>query len=221
MNFPNALRLAGKVSPKLTATASLIFNPNSYLASTGWLRSYKLGRPSDDFGEPVPWMNYTVVNLLSERLNKTISVFEYGSGYSTIFYSNKARKVVSVEYDKNWESRVREDTKNLDNTRIIFRPLDKKPLYCETILEESQKDNFDVIVIDGRDRVNCLMHSISIAKEDTVILFDDTHRSRYANAFQIAKENSFKALRLSGLKPNGARMVETTIFYKHKNVLDL
>jgi protein-L-isoaspartate O-methyltransferase len=45
--------------------------------------------------------------VLERRLNKTLSVFEYGSGYSTLFYARCARSVISVEYDQAWYSEHR------------------------------------------------------------------------------------------------------------------
>jgi hypothetical protein len=80
----------------------LIRNPNSYLHLTGWMQSQKERRPIDQNGNPIPWMNFPVVRILEERLTKDLNLFEFGSGYSTLFYAKKVRAVTSVEYDEKW-----------------------------------------------------------------------------------------------------------------------
>ena len=57
----------------------------SFLNSTGLARSFRENRPVDKNGEPLPWLNYSLIRLLDERLNKSLRVFEYGSGFSTLY----------------------------------------------------------------------------------------------------------------------------------------
>jgi protein-L-isoaspartate O-methyltransferase len=57
-------------------------------------------------------MNYSVVEFLRQRLTKNMLLFEYGSGYSTLFFSKLVKKVVSVEYDKDWYERMSKEGLN-------------------------------------------------------------------------------------------------------------
>lgn len=60
------------------------------------------GRPVDSVANAIPWMNYNAIEFLDERLNKNLTLFEFGSGYSTYFYASRVKAVVSVEYDDRW-----------------------------------------------------------------------------------------------------------------------
>jgi 16S rRNA A1518/A1519 N6-dimethyltransferase RsmA/KsgA/DIM1 with predicted DNA glycosylase/AP lyase activity len=47
-------------------------------------------------------MNYNVIALLDDRLDSDMRVFEYGSGFSTLYFAERVSSVVSVEYDQQW-----------------------------------------------------------------------------------------------------------------------
>ncbi len=79
----------------------LVLNKESYLHSTGWVQNLRKSHPCSKTGLDIPWMNYPVINFMENRLQKDFSLFEFGSGYSTYFYSRLFKKVHSVEYDKD------------------------------------------------------------------------------------------------------------------------
>lgn len=195
----------------------LIRNPNSYLHLTGWMQSQKERRPIDQNGNPIPWMNFPVVRMLEERLTKDLNLFEFGSGYSTLFYADKVRAVTSVEYDEKWLHIIK--SKVPENVKIIFTREDVDANYCRAIL--AAKDQYDVVIVDGRDRVNCIKQSMSALSAKGVILLDDSQRERYQEGIDFAKSRGFKALNLEGLKAMGTEVDRTTIFYRVGNCFDL
>lgn len=203
------------ISLRLLAYKNLIQFEGSYLHQAGWLRSLKEGRPCDARGNPIPWMNYSIVSLLESRLNASLTIFEYGSGYSTLFYAAHTGKVVSIEYDETWHKII--STHAPENTTIRLISKDVDGSYCRSILSEDK--NFDIVVVDGRDRVNCIKQSLSRLTSRGVIILDDSSRPKYAEAFEVVKDQGFRCLRLSGLKPSGRSMHESTIFYKDSNCL--
>jgi hypothetical protein len=54
---------------------NLIIDKNSYLILTGWYESLKRGYPCNIDGAELPWMNYSIISFLEQRLNKNLSVF--------------------------------------------------------------------------------------------------------------------------------------------------
>jgi len=84
----------------------------SYLQPNGWFADY----PSDESGI-TPWMTFPAIEFLKDILSKENKVFEYGSGYSTIFFNNLAGEVVSVEHDHEWVDEVK---KHLPNANILL-----------------------------------------------------------------------------------------------------
>ena len=195
----------------------LIFLDDSYLQVVGFSTSLKQKKPCDKNGNPVPWMNYNVISFLKGRLNKDLSLFEFGSGYSTIFYSNLVSKVVSVEYDKNWLNKIQDMVP--PNAELVFKSLDYDGEYCQSIL--STNSNFDVVVVDGRDRVRCAKHAVNALSDRGVIIFDDSQRGTYEEGLEYLAEKGFRRLDFEGLKPNNYGFDRTSIFYKDNNCLNI
>ena len=185
--------------------------------STGWIDSLRKGYPCDGNGDEIPWMNYAVISILKERLNKTLTLFEYGSGYSTMFYSKLVGQVVSIEYDKAWYDLIEKKVPN--NVSLIHKCNDENGFYCRSISEFNQ--NFDVVIVDGRDRVNCVKQAINKLSDSGVILLDDSSRERYFEAIEFAKEKGFRSLNLEGIKPTGSFVDRTTILYRDNNCLSI
>src|SRR5438552_18312777 len=63
------------------------------LATSGWIASLKRGFPSDEGGNPVPWISYPAISFLAPLVRATCSVFEFGTGYSTLSSSRHAEAV--------------------------------------------------------------------------------------------------------------------------------
>ena len=199
--------------PRLAAVRTVVLSTRSYLRTTGWMESMRRGFPCDPSGNPLPWMNYAAIALLNERLRSDMSVFEYGSGDSTLYFAPRVRTVTSVEHSAEWRDSLMGELP--ENATVMFRELDSDGAYCRAIHDEN--DPYDVVVVDGRDRVNSLEQSIDRLSPGGVILLDDSNRPRYAAAYDHARDAGFRALRLQGLKPRGKVMDESTLFYRDGN----
>lgn len=201
----------------IVAINRLVIRQDSFLHSIGWIESIKRGYPCRDDGTEVPWMNYSIVNLLKERLGQDHYLFEFGSGYSTLFYSNLVKQVISIEYDQQWFKLMQ--AKVPGNVSLVFKDKDVDAHYCRAITEHEQL--FDVVIVDGRDRVNCLKQAIARLSDSGVIILDDSARPRYQEALAHGKSLGFRTLSIDGIRPSGASIYQTTIFYRDGNCLDI
>ncbi|HFE37786.1 MAG TPA: hypothetical protein ENK06_05120, partial [Gammaproteobacteria bacterium] len=136
----------------------LLFYPDSYLHRVGFFYSVGQHKPLNLKREPVPWMNYNAISFLETRLSKSIKIFEYGSGYSTVFYADRASQVTSLEYNKEWLNKIQEMLSGRDNVRLLYKPLEYDGEYCKAIL--STREKFDLVIVDGRDRVRCIFNAV-------------------------------------------------------------
>jgi hypothetical protein len=98
---------------KLRKTISFVANPSKlhglgqlgsqgYLVQNGWFKSFKDKLPVDAEGKPLPWFTYPSILFLNERLTKTMNLFEYGTGNSTLYFASRVQQVISVEHDQRW-----------------------------------------------------------------------------------------------------------------------
>jgi len=162
-------------------------------------------------------MNYSISNLLSQRLNNQLALFEYGSGFSTQFYASLVKQVISIEYDEYWLNRLKQQLPQ--NAEIHHKNADIDGDYCRAITNFDQQ--FDIVIIDGRDRVNCIKQSIDKLSPTGVIILDDSERDRYKAAFAFMLEHGFKEITFSGLKPGSYTGGVTTVFYRSENCLHI
>ena len=92
----------------LKALSTLIAKPNrlkallsyghkGYLNSIGWFTAFDQKQAVDGEGKALPWVTYSFIDFIKERITKSQHIFEYGSGSSTIFYAERAGKVTSVD----------------------------------------------------------------------------------------------------------------------------
>lgn len=195
----------------------------NYLNKTGLMGSWILGNSYEDFfrdedGNVNPWWGKTIIDLVVKKLSKDMRVFEWGMGNSTLFWSQYVSEVVSIESDLYWYKKMLEIIPR--NVRAQYCELEYGGEYCQKIIDEQEK--FDIILIDGRDRVRCAINSLEKLKENGIIIWDNTDRDEYRDGYAYLKEQGFKKLELSSVI-YGAPGVEdyTSVFYREDNILEL
>ena len=186
-----------------------------HMRSSGWLRSISNKESIDQHGNPVPWLSYAAINLLSERVTPDLSVFEYGSGNSTLWWAAHAGAVVSCEHDENW---YRVMTERLPaKVRYLHRPLEEGN-YPTAIAEFG---SFDIVMIDGRERVHCTKVAVNHITPRGVVVFDNSDRERYAEAFSLLGRLGFRRLDLVSMGPISKKPISTSVFYRDGNCFGL
>lgn len=188
-----------------------------YLRECGWFESAYQGLPVDSKGEALPWFTYSAIDFLAPRITPDMVVFEYGSGNSTLWWSPRVKKVVSCEHKRVWYERL--INRKPDNVDVLHFELRPGGDYCRAV---AQFENaFHIVVIDGRDRVNCALNCLSALNPDGVVVWDDTHREKYTDGIRAFSKSGFKELEFTGLAPIGWRGSRTSIFYRKENCLGI
>ena len=142
-----------------------------------------------------------------------MNVFEYGSGASTVWWSDHAAKVVSCEHDNKWYQKLKPILAL--NVDYIYFDLIPGGNYSRAV--KQYYNEFDIIVIDGRDRVNCVKNSLTSLKQNGVIVWDDSDRMAYKEGYNYLLANGFKRLDFWGLGPIIALGWCTSVFYRSNN----
>jgi hypothetical protein len=192
-------------------------NADSYLSEIGWFNAFENKFPVDEHNNPIPWVTYSFIDFVQDRLKKEHTVFEFGSGNSTFFYAKYAKKVVSVEHDKEWFDKIVQSKPG--NSQMIFCELVYDGEYCRIPL--TLKEKFDIIIVDGRDRVNCCKQAIDAVSDAGIIVLDDSEREGYNEGMDFLKSKGYKQLSFSGISPGLFYRKATSIFYRPGNCLDI
>lgn len=187
---------------------------NTYLTDTGWFNSFGKRIPIDSKGQPIPWYSYPAIAFLEQRATDSLNVFEFGCGNSTQWWSKKAEKVVSCEHDQEWFDRIVDTLPENAECRHV-----PKESYAHFITEF--KEEFDVIVIDGIERVDCALNCLGALKKEGVVIWDNSDRIEYQQGYDYLLSQGFRQLDFSGLGPIVMISTKTTIFYRSGNCLGI
>ena len=190
---------------------------SGYLKDIGWFNAFSTRSSVDGNNNPIPWTTYPFIEFITLRLEKNQTVFEYGSGNSTLFYASRVKNVATVEHDKNWYEKMKAQIPT--NVHLIFKEEDTDGEYCRAITAENTK--YDIIIVDAVDRVNCVKFSHKFLNEKGIIILDDSDRKVYSEAITFLKGKDFKSLDFWGISPGYFNTKCTTIFYKDNNCLNI
>lgn len=131
----------------------------------GFLLSSKNNIPLNNKKEIIPRFTYPCYEYLNSIDWKSADVFEYGCGYSTIWWTSKEVNYAGVESNKDWYNKVKQKQTNI----VLKEHLND---YVNSIYEHNKK--FDVIVIDGDGRFDCVKPALDCVKDDGMIVLDNS-----------------------------------------------
>lgn len=182
-----------------------------------------------------PWLPFDLIAYLDALNLSGKRVFEYGSGGSTRYWLRRGMYCVSIEHDRTWYHQVSAYThteEQLDYRFIqpevaqteLFDPADPHlylsadPLFrgysfknYVTQIETFPDDYFDLILIDGRARPACLMHSVNKVALGGQILLDNADRDYYLAQTEPLLQH-FARHTFYGATPAAADFTTTAIF---------
>jgi hypothetical protein len=134
----------------------------------------------------LPWFAYAAIDFLNDFLQPHMTVCEYGSGGSTLFFARRVKSVFSIEDNPQWFNLVSDQlrAKSISNVTLRLCPFDfKHPAGFEhsQYLHAIPDESFDVIVVDGseewtRIRPICFEKAQARVKKDGIIVVDDSWR---------------------------------------------
>ena len=192
----------------------LAMYPKSALVQRGWFKSFRRGIPIDADGSALPWLPYSMIDFLASRLNKDLSLFEYGCGFSSIWYCSKVKRVVSVENNRGWASKVEKELP--PNGKIIFKE------NAEDFVRAIDKEGpVDVIVVDGLAREECYKHAPAFLTERGVIIADDSERDDFERGWKVLEKQGFRKITFTGITPSHFIESRTSVLYRQNNCLGI
>ena len=139
-----------------------------------------------------PWMKQHEIDLILSYIKskENVSMLEYGSGGSTPFFAGRVKSLVSVEHDLSWFTKVSDHLleKDVNNVSYYLKSADNNyASYLDTIDEVSK--HYDIVLIDGRQRVETARRVIPYLNKDAVVFIHDYYvRPQFSAVMKWYKE---------------------------------
>ena len=216
--FSEKIKVIGKLLREPKVLSALLSQRDfGYLLEIGWFNSFKSHKSVDKNGKPIPWFSYPFIDFLTPRLSKELTVFEFGSGNSTLFFAERVKKVISIEHNNEWYQIV--SKAKPDNVDLILTKSDSSENYLDYI--KTMNEVVDVIIVDGLHRIDCLKAAIEKLSGMVVIILDDSERDEYKAGIDFVLQSGFKSLQFWGISPGYLYRKSTTVFYGTLNCFNI
>ena len=181
---------------------------------SGWLR-YPAAwwRATRHITSERPWIVPSAIGWLRRRIRSDWTILELGAGRSTIWFANRAGRVVSFEDNEFWvgHTRGRLEQLELKNVELRQLPVDRFAAEADALPAAS----FDLVVMDFLEspevtRVDVLAPAMKSVRPGGFLLLDDSDRPGYAEAFRLLAGWRFR--KFVGVKDDWPEACETGIF---------
>jgi len=160
--------------------------------------------------KPIPWFTYPIINYLNSLNLKNKTIFEYGSGNSTIYWASRCKNLVTVEHDETWFAVVKEKIEKYNNSKLLFVSPASAEKYSSSILRFDTK--FDIIVVDGEFREKCTQRAIKKLKSGGMIILDNS--DWFPKIKYFLEKQGFNRIDFKGFAPINPYLSTTSIFFK-------
>jgi hypothetical protein len=210
---------------------------NALIKNPGITKWYSHWRSSLDgqhspLADELPWITYGAIDWLGSHLTKQMSIFEWGSGGSTVFFARRVKQVVTIEHDPLWYQEVANNLKRKGFTNVSLNLVEPVPsnhidIWHTTtdskymgysfehyikVIEMYSNEYFDMVVVDGRARPGCMKQAISKIKKGGCMILDNSDRAEYEMGRNLVCD--WKSIRFWGPVPYINYPSETQIWYK-------
>ena len=161
-------------------------------------------------GQPIPWFSYPAIDYLDTLDLSSASVFEFGSGGSTIYFENCCKQVVSIENNAAYLQTI----KKRSSGKTVFKVRETRTSFAEAILEEDTQ--YDVIIIDSIPdfRQACVRGSMDRVADGGIIILDDA--AMYPEAYNMLLDIDHSPIDFIGLAPLEDVVQTTSLFFNRR-----
>ena len=183
-----------------------------------------------------PWMTFAAAEFLSGWLRRDMSIFEWGSGGSTIFFANHAKHVTAIEHEEAWAGQVNAAIggRKIANAQVIHLPPEADGAAAAwdpadptvfasggelfrgqsfqryvTSIDQFPDTSFDLVVVDGRARPSCVKRGMPKVRPGGMLLLDNAERRHYQRARALLDLAQWELHDFSGPGPYCAQFWQT------------
>lgn len=176
----------------------------------------------------LPWITFEAIDFLKEIIKPDMKIFEFGSGGSTRFFTERVAEVHSVEHHEGWYRKVAGELHRHTHLDLRWIPGTEPKGVLEKQCEDESNDEldyssyasaiskfddayFDLILVDGKARNACIAASLPKLRPGGWLLVDNSNRKAYSKTLG----NLEASMVLQSFGPSlGSKKFTQTSFYK-------
>lgn len=125
----------------------------------------------------LPWISYSAIRDFKTflEINPDSRVLEYGSGMSTLWFARHVQNLFSAEDDINWYKMLEDkiSSRSLHSCHLEF--CHDKESFTNFMAEDEY--GFDLILIDGHYRSDCVKNAIKLLRPGGFLYLDNSDKN--------------------------------------------
>lgn len=164
--------------------ASALVLPNCHVSAEVTPAAAGMAQLRQEMANNRVWMSPQEQMLIGSYLTPNVTMLEWGSGFSTMWYSQFVANYYSIEHDASWYKKISSKIGSLPTVRSYVLKSVKREVYSNDGNYEQFKDyvhavddlgvkTFDVILVDGRARAACAAHALLYTTSETIVIIHD------------------------------------------------
>lgn len=161
-------------------------------------------------GDPIPWYTYPAIEYIRQLDLSDKTVLEFGSGYSTLFWASRCKKVYAIEDDAKWHSIIAPEAP----ANVEYLLLEDRDAYVNAARSIGE-EQFDVIIVDGSHRYQCAENSRPLLNPSGFMILDNSDWREETSRF--LRDSDLIEVDMSGFGPINP-YTWTTSFYLSREV---
>jgi len=121
----------------------------------------------------IPWISYDAIKFIEHEIkNRPCKVLEFGSGMSTVWFAKNSIEIYSVENNAYWYKEILNKLSKFKGNNIEYKLIESRDEYSKFAIDK--KNYFDVMLVDGPWRKECLENHLDSVKSTGIIYLDNT-----------------------------------------------
>jgi hypothetical protein len=176
-----------------------------------WLRS--MAQRSRRLAFPLPWVTFDATRAIEEHLPVHARVFEFGAGNSTVYWAGRGAQVWSVEGDREWFDLLQHhvNAKGLGSVKLQYAA---DPAAYTGAISGLGVESFDMVVVDGAFRRDCVLAAISHVKPGGMLVVDNTDWHWFREDPIKGVPDDWRREIFPGFAPMIGHRSETTVYFR-------
>jgi hypothetical protein len=162
------------------ALLTAVITPILFSQKTGhWKSSLRMSACSSS-GAPIPWYTYPTIDFLVQRNFEDRNILEFGGGQSTLWWSMRARSVLTIEDNSDWYAWLSSQMgSNVTLHHLPFIGAIATITAIKKVIDAHPIRTFDVIIVDGHLRRAATELAFSYLAPGGALLIDDSEKYGY------------------------------------------
>lgn len=146
-----------------------------------------------------PWLTRTATDILTDYLKETDIGLEFGSGRSTLWFSKRVSKLISVEHDPIWYEKVKNQLSENKFTNCSYHlcPSEANNMSEDDafdtayvhVAREVKDNSLDFALVDGKYRSACAITLIEKIRPAGILIIDNINWYLPRNTFSPESRN--------------------------------